>query len=97
MAKLSAQDITHLVQLANLQLSDDEIQDLVPQMQEIVGYIESFRDFDVSSLSGTARTTEEENITRNDEVRPSLTQDQALANARDTHEGFFKVPAVLNQ
>lgn len=89
-------DIKHVAKLANLSLSDEEEKKFSAQLEETVSYIEGLNEVDTSGVSPTSQVTGLENITREDEITPSLSQEEALSNAKSTHNGFFRVKGILN-
>lgn len=88
-------DISHVAKLANLPLSDEEKKKFEKQLGETIEYIESLNDVKTDGVEPTSQVTGLENVTREDEVKPSLSQEEALSNARQTHNGFFKVKGIL--
>lgn len=89
-------DISHVAKLANLPLTDEEKKKFEPQLEETIKYIESLNEVNAEGVEPTSQVTGLENVTREDEVKPSLTQERALSNAKQTLNGFFKVKGILN-
>lgn len=89
-------DISHVAKLANLPLTNEEKKKFEPQLEETIEYIENLNEVNTLGVEPTSQVTGLENITREDEVRPSLSQEEALSNAKQTHNGFFKVKGILN-
>ena len=89
-------DIAHVAKLANLSLTDEEKSKFEKQLEETVDYIEGLSEVDTQGVEPISQVTGLENITREDEVTPSLSQEQALKNAKSTHKGYFKVKGILN-
>lgn len=89
-------DITHVAKLANLSLSQEEEQKFEKQLEETTEYVKNLNEVNTQEIEPTSQVTGLENVTREDEIKPSLTQDQALANAESTFNGFFKVKGILN-
>jgi aspartyl-tRNA(Asn)/glutamyl-tRNA(Gln) amidotransferase subunit C len=89
-------DVNHVARLANLTLSEEEKEKFEKQLEETAQYVEGLNEVETKDTEPTSQVTGLENITREDEVKPSLTQDQALKNAKSTHNGFFKVKGILN-
>lgn len=88
-------DVKHIAKLANLTLSEDEEEKFEKQLEETVEYIEGLSEVDTSGVHPTSQVTGLENVTREDEVIPSISQEEALKNAKSTHKGFFKVKGIL--
>ena len=96
---ISQSDIEKVAQLAHLELSEEELKTLGPQIAEIVAYIEQLNELDTANvepaLGGLTPEGESTNTSREDEIAGSLGQRVALAEAPDPAEGHFRVPKVL--
>lgn len=88
-------DIKYVAHLARLQLIPDEEKKLGAQLENILGYIEKLNQLDVSGVEPTAHAVPMVNVTRPDEVRPSLPHDDALRNAPARANGLFIVPKIV--
>lgn len=92
-------DIEKVAQLAHLQLDEQELKTFVPQMTEIVAYVEQLNELNTANvepaLGGLTPEGEGTDSSRPDEIRPSLGQKTALAEAPDAAAGHFRVPKVL--
>jgi aspartyl-tRNA(Asn)/glutamyl-tRNA(Gln) amidotransferase subunit C len=88
-------DIKYVAHLARLQLTPDEEQKLGAQLGNILGYIEKLNELDVSNVEPTAHAVPMVNVTRPDEIRPSLPHDDALRNAPTQANGLFIVPKIV--
>ena len=89
-------DIKHVAKLANLTLTSEEEEKFAKQLEETEEHIKGLDEVGTNGLEPTSQVTGLENVTREDEIKPSLTQEQALSNAKSTHNGFFKVKGILN-
>lgn len=89
-------DVKHIAKLANLTLSEEEEKKFEIQLEETVEYIEGLSEVDTNGIEPTSQVTGLENVTREDEITPSLSQSDALKNAKSTHKGYFKVKGILN-
>ena len=90
-------DVTHVAKLANLSLKPEEKEKFEKQLSEILSYVEKLKEVDTKNVEITSQVTGLENVTREDETSLSLTQEEALSNSKSTHNGFFKVKAVLEE
>lgn len=99
MAKLTRQDVLHVAGLAKLPLTEEEVDKFTTQLSSIVDYMDELSAVDTKGIEPTTQTTGLENIFRSDEVNPSqvLLQDAALSGTDQTHNGYFKVPAILSE
>ena len=89
-------DVNHVAKLANLTLSEEEKKKFEKQLEETVEYIKGLDEVDTKDVEPTSQVTGLENVTREDEIKPSLSQEDALKNAKSTYHGFFKVKGILN-
>jgi aspartyl-tRNA(Asn)/glutamyl-tRNA(Gln) amidotransferase subunit C len=94
-ATLSRRDVEHVAHLARLGLSADEVSKLEGQLNQILEQFAVLSQLDTESISPTARVIELENVLREDVVRPSLSVEEALADAPERSGDHFAVPAVL--
>ena len=88
-------DIKYVAHLARLHLTPDEEKKLGAQLGHILGYITKLNELDVSNVEPTAHAVPMVNVTRADEVRPSLPHDAALHNAPAQANGLFIVPKIV--
>ncbi len=88
-------DVKYVAHLARLALTPDEEKKLGAQLGHILGYIEKLRELDVANVEPTAHAVPMVNVTRADEIRPSLPHDDALRNAPRQSNGLFIVPKVV--
>lgn len=90
-------DVSRIAKLANLFLSANEKTKLEEQLEETIGYVEELNDVKTEKTEPTSQVTGLENVTRKDVVKPSLSQQESLSNAKSTYNGFFKVDAIFNE
>jgi aspartyl-tRNA(Asn)/glutamyl-tRNA(Gln) amidotransferase subunit C len=88
-------DVKYVARLARLSLSPEEEQKIGEQLANILGYIEKLKEVDVSGVEPTAHAFPLVNVTRPDEVRPSISQEDALRNAPAQANGLFIVPKIV--
>ena len=92
-------DVRKVATLAHLEISDEEVALYTPQMAEIVKYVEQLNELDTEDvepmLGGLTDEGETTVTTREDVVRPSLMQEEALGQAPAPVAGHFQVPKVL--
>ena len=88
-------DIKYVARLARLTLSPEEEQRMGAQLGDILGYIQKLEEVDVSAVEPTAHAFPLANVTRPDDVRPSLGQTEALRNAPAQANGLFMVPKIV--
>jgi len=88
-------DIKYVAHLARLHLTADEEKKLAAQLGQILGYIEKLKELDVTGVEPTAHAVPMVNVMRADEIRPSLSQAEALRNAPKQANGLFLVPKIV--
>ncbi|HET8571441.1 MAG TPA: Asp-tRNA(Asn)/Glu-tRNA(Gln) amidotransferase subunit GatC [Candidatus Limnocylindria bacterium] len=90
-------EVEHVALLARLGLTDEEIDRMQAQLSHILETIERLRDVDTSQVGPTAQVIALENVMRDDEPRPGLDRESALANAPLREGPMLRVPVVLEQ
>ena len=95
MAELTRSDVQHVAYLARLRLTDEEIDRLEGQLNQILDQYAKLSELDTSAIPPTAQTIELENILREDVAMPSLAVEDVLRNARLTEGDFIIVPRIL--
>ena len=95
---LTREQVAHIAELAKLHLTDDEIDKMARQLSEILDAAARLNELDTAAISPTASVIPNQNVMRADEVTPSLTREQVLANAPDTDplREFIRVRAILD-
>lgn len=89
-------DVVHVAKLANLPLKPEEEKKFEKQLSDILSYVEKLKEVDTGNVETTSQVTGLENVTREDKAFPSLSQEEALSNSKSTHNGMFKVKAILD-
>ena len=97
MPAISRDDVLHVAALAQLHLTDEEVDRMQSQLSRILEAIETLRDVDTSAVGATASVIRLENVMRDDEARPGLSREAALANAPMRDDPFLRVPTVLEE
>lgn len=92
---MNSTDIKRIADLARLEFSDDEIEGFARQFTNIVDYIGTMNAVDMTGVEPMAHVNEAVNVFRDDVVGECLTTAEALSNAPQKNEAFFKVPKVL--
>jgi aspartyl-tRNA(Asn)/glutamyl-tRNA(Gln) amidotransferase subunit C len=88
-------NVPHVAKLANLTLTSDEITRFESQLIHILEYVKKLEEVDTTAIEPTSQVTGLENITRLDNTIPSLTQQEALTNAKAQKNGQFQVKGIL--
>jgi aspartyl-tRNA(Asn)/glutamyl-tRNA(Gln) amidotransferase subunit C len=88
-------DVKYVAHLARIALTPDEQEKFGAQISNILGYIEKLNQLDVGQIEPTAHAVPLVNVFRPDEVRPSLSNEEALRNAPASANGLFMVPKIV--
>lgn len=89
--------VERVAELARLQVSPEELERLSTQLSRILTYMEELNAVDTVGVPVTTSVVAgDANVLREDEVQPSLSQDQALSNAPEAVDGFFQVPQIIS-
>jgi aspartyl-tRNA(Asn)/glutamyl-tRNA(Gln) amidotransferase subunit C len=87
--------VKYVAHLARLSLSPAEEERIGAQLGQVLGYIEKLKEVDVTGVEPTAHPFPLVNVTRPDEVRPSISHQEALRNAPAQANGLFIVPKIV--
>ena len=88
-------DVKYVAHLARLQLLPAEEQRYGEQLAHILGYVEKLKQLDVANVEPTAHAVPMVNVTRPDETRRGLSNEEALCNAPTAANGLFMVPKIV--
>jgi len=92
---LTSEQVLHIARLARISLSDSDVQRFTAQLSGILDHFAALAAVDTDGVEPTAHPLPLSNVMRADNVAPSLSQAEALANAPEKEDGFFRVRAVL--
>lgn len=97
--EISNADVKHMADLSAIPISNSEAEQLAEAFRETLATVANLKSVDTSDVDPTHQVTGLENITRPDVVNTTtmFTQQQALANAPRTHQGYFVVTQVLDK
>jgi aspartyl-tRNA(Asn)/glutamyl-tRNA(Gln) amidotransferase subunit C len=92
---IEREQVLHVARLARLELGEEELERMSRELNGILEHVDRIAELDLDDVPPTAHVVDLENVLREDRPQPSLTRDQALANAPDpdpaTHS--FRVPS----
>jgi aspartyl-tRNA(Asn)/glutamyl-tRNA(Gln) amidotransferase subunit C len=94
---LSKDEVRHVAMLARVGLEPGDEEFYAEQLSGILDHIDRLQQLDTKAIPPTAQVVEIESRLRDDEPRPSLTQEEALANAPAPINGFFRVPSIQEE
>ena len=88
-------DIKYVANLARIALTHEEEARIGSQLGDILGYVKKLEELDISDVEPMAHAVPLDNVLRADEVQPSITNEEALANAPKKANGLFVVPKIV--
>ncbi len=93
--ELSKEDVIKIAILSKLEFNDDEIENFRSDLSEILNYMNELNELDTEGINPLFNVLDLDDITRKDEVRDSLKQEEVLKNAPDKDENFIIVPKII--
>ncbi|WP_026875374.1 Asp-tRNA(Asn)/Glu-tRNA(Gln) amidotransferase subunit GatC [Jiangella gansuensis] len=97
MPSISREEAAHLARLARLDLAPDELDHLAGQLDQILGAVAQVTEVAADDIPPTSHALPLTNVFREDEPRPCLSADAALAGAPAAEDGRFRVPQILGE
>lgn len=97
MVKISKNLIDSLSKLAKINLTKEQEEKYAGEFSSVMGYMEEIKNINVDHIQETSRVAKEENVLREDVVKESLSQKEALKNSKNTNGGYFLVPAIFKE
>ena len=94
---LDLADVRAVARLARLDVPEADLPRVRDQLAAILGYVEQLRAVDTAGVEPLAHPLPVQNVFRDDEPRPPLPVDEALANAPARAGDYFAVPAVFGE
>lgn len=94
-ARLSREDVAKVALLGRLKLSDEELDRMTVQLRRVLEYVDILNEVETDNVEPMAHAIELVDVFRDDVPAPSLTRDEALANAPKTDGRGFLVPQIF--
>jgi len=88
-------DIDYIARLARINLNDKEREIYSQQMKRIIEYINKLNELDTSDIPPTSHVLPIKNVFREDIHKASMPREEALKNAPDVRDGFYRVPRII--
>ena len=92
---VSPEQVRHIAKLARIAMSDAELERLVPELNNILGWVEQLGEVDTGGVEPLATVVDQKLRLRDDVVNDGNIRDAILANAPEAQHGFFAVPKVI--
>ena len=93
--KITVKDVQYVANLARLELTDEELENLTKQLDGILTYMNKLNELDTEGIEPLSHVLPLKNVYREDKVTSSLPVEEVLKNAPCREGGFFKVPKVI--
>jgi len=93
--KISKEEIEHIASLARLYLSEEEKELFGSQLSSILDYMEKLNELDTKDIEPTSHVLPLSNVMRDDIPQPSIPREDALMNAPDHTDKFYRVPKII--
>ena len=92
---VSTEQVRHIAKLARIAMSDDEIERLAPELNNILGWVEQLGEVNTDGIEPLTAVIDQKLRLRDDVVTEGNIRDEVLANAPEAQHGFFAVPKVI--
>ena len=92
---VSIEQVRHIAKLARIAMSDEEIERLAPELNNILGWVEQLGEVNTDGIEPLTAVIEQKLRLRDDVVNDGNIRDEILANAPEAQHGFFAVPKVI--
>ena len=93
--KITQEEVAYVANLAHLEMTPDEVERMTRQLGDILGYIDKLGELDTENVRPTTHAISMRNAFREDEVKESLSREEALANGPLQNGEVFVVPKVI--
>ena len=92
---VNADQVRHVAKLARIAMSDAEVEAMVPEFNNILGWVEQLGEVDTDGVEPLTAVIDTHLRLRDDVVNDGNIRDKVLLNAPDAQHGFFAVPKVI--
>ena len=92
---ISQKDVRYIAALARIHVPEEKLETLAQELSKIVGFVEQLQALDVEHVTATTHAVPVGNVLREDVVKRSFTNHEALSVAVERAQGSFKVPLVI--
>ena len=94
--KIDIKTVDEIAHLARLEFKDEAKAEILNDMNRMLAWVDKLNELDTDKVEPLIYMSEERNVLREDEVKETLTQKQALQNAPKKDSDYFKVPKVID-
>ncbi|MFD1187922.1 Asp-tRNA(Asn)/Glu-tRNA(Gln) amidotransferase subunit GatC [Pontibacter rugosus] len=89
------QTIRKIAHLARLEFNEEKEQEMLQDLNKILNWVDQLRELDTENIEPLIHMSEEVNVLREDEVRNTVSHEEALLNAPKKDSDYFRVPKVM--
>lgn len=93
--KITTEEAKKIALLSRLEFSPEDLEKMRDSMNSILTYMEELNQYDTIDVAPTVHAVEQYNVMREDVPHTSFTNEEALMNAPDAEDGYFKVPKII--
>lgn len=93
--KITEEEVKHVAHLSRLNLDEKELGEMTNQLDKILAYVDKLGELDTEGVAETTHAFQKNNAFREDIVKPSLSQEESLANGAVQNGSAFQVPRVI--
>ena len=90
-------DVAKVAKLASLSIKKEDVEKFESQLSSILDYVKKLNEINTENVEPNSQVTGIENITRDDNPKPCLSQEEALSNTKSKHNGLFRIKAILEE
>jgi aspartyl-tRNA(Asn)/glutamyl-tRNA(Gln) amidotransferase subunit C len=92
---VSPEQVRHIAKLARIAITDEQIERLAPELNNILGWVEQLGEVNTDGVEPLTAVIDQKLRLRDDVVDDGNIRDAVLANAPEAQHGFFAVPKVI--
>ncbi len=92
---ISVEEVRYIAALARLRFSEDQEQRLAQQMSQMLDYVDKLNELDTTGVPPMSHVLDVYNVFRDDVPQQRITREDALRNAPDADNAYFRVPKVI--
>ena len=92
---VSSEQVRHIAKLARIAMSDEELERLLPELNNILGWVEQLGEVNTDGIEPLTAVIDQKLRLREDAITDGDVRDEVLANAPEAQHGFFAVPKVI--
>lgn len=93
--KITTEEAQKIALLSRLSFADEDLEKMRDSMNSILTYMEELNQYDTTDVSPTVHAVEQYNVMREDVPHQAFTNEEALMNAPEKEDGYFKVPKII--